>query len=119
MVATPLPSGRFVPDRGDICWLDFNPQAGHEQAGRRPALVITPRAYNVKTGLLIACPITNHSKAYPFEVALPGGWAVTGVILSDHVKSFDWKARRAVFACRVSNDIVADVLAKLTALVAP
>ncbi len=85
----------YVPDRGDVIWLQFNPQAGHEQAGRRPALVISPKAYNRKVGLLICCPITNQKKGYPFEVNLPEGIGITGVILSDQVKSLDWKVRQA------------------------
>ena len=82
-----------VPGRGDVIWLDFDPQLGHEQAGRRPALVLSPRAYNDKIGLAIVCPITNQQKGYPFEVDIPDGCGVTGVILSDQVKSLDWRAR--------------------------
>jgi mRNA interferase MazF len=82
----------FVPEAGDFVWLTFDPQAGREQAGRRLAPVLSPRVYNAKSGLALACPITNRSKGYPFEVAVPSGYGATGVILADHVKSVDWKA---------------------------
>ena len=82
----------YVPEAGDFVWLTFDPQAGREQAGRRPALVLTPRTYNAKSGLTLVCPITNQAKGYPFEVAVPAGSGTTGVILADHVKSVDWKA---------------------------
>ena len=84
----------YVPERGDLVWLQFNPQAGHEQSGLRPALVVSSTTYNEKTGLAIFCPITNQVKGYPFEVKLPAGLKVTGAVLSDHVKNLDWKARR-------------------------
>jgi mRNA interferase MazF len=87
----------FVPDRGDAIWLQFTPQAGHEQAGLRPALVLSPKAYNRKTGLALVCPITSQVKAYPFEVQIPVGGTVSGVVLADQVKSVDWIARQAVF----------------------
>ena len=80
----------YIPKRGDVVWISFNPQAGHEQAGRRPAVILSPRAYNGKVGLAIMCPITNQSKGYPFEVALPKEAKVSGVILADQVKSLDW-----------------------------
>jgi mRNA interferase MazF len=85
----------YVPDRGQIIKIDFNPQAGHEQSGWRPALVLSPKAYNEKAGLAIVVPVTNHGKGYPFEVALPARLKTTGVILSDHIKSLDWKVRKA------------------------
>ncbi len=85
----------FVPDAGDLVWLDFTPQAGREQAGRRPAVVLSPRAYNEKTSLAIVCPITSQPKGYPFEVGVPSGLRITGMILSDHLKSLDWRQRRA------------------------
>lgn len=88
---------RYVPDRGDAVWLEFNPQAGHEQAGRRPALVLSPRAYNERVGLALVCPITNQAKGYPFEVEIPAGLKVSGVVLADQVRSLDWVARRATF----------------------
>jgi len=107
----------YVPERGDAVWIMLNPQAGHEQAGRRPAVVLSPAAYNGKVGLAILCPITNQIKGYPFEVVLPSGLAVTGAILSDQVKSLDWRARNATFICRLPAPTIAEVLQKLTTLV--
>ncbi len=109
---------RYSPDRGDVVWISLSPQAGHEQAGRRPALVLSPRAYNRKVGLAICCPITNQIKGYPFEVAVPAGLKVTGAALSDQVKSLDWRARRAEFICRLPGQAVGEVLAKLNTLLA-
>jgi len=103
----------FCPRRGDIVWLTFTPKAGHEQAGHRPALVLSPEPYNRKVGLAILCPITSRVKGYPFEVALPDGLKVSGVVLSDQVKSLDWKARQASFCCRAPHGILTEVLAKL------
>ena len=105
----------YVPDRGDIIWIDFDPQAGHEQAGHRPALVLSPAAYNAKVGLLIACPMTTKLKGYPFEVPVAG--PSPGAALADQVKSLDWRARGAVFKGRASADEVMDVRKKLRALV--
>ena len=107
----------YVPDRGDAVWITLNPQAGHEQAGRRPAVVLSPAAYNGKVGLAILCPITNQIKGYPFEVVLPSGLAVTGAILSDQVKSLDWRARNASFICALPPATIAEVLQKLSVLV--
>ena len=84
----------YIPERGELVWLEFQPQVGHEQSGRRPALVLSPRSYNDKVGLMIACPITSKSKGYPFEVRLPIGLSISGVVLSDQIKSMDWKARQ-------------------------
>ena len=109
-------SRSYVPDAGDLVWLTFDPQAGHEQRGRRPALVLSPRLYNGKTGLAIACPVTSHAKNYPFEVALPAGDQIAGVVLADHVKNLDWQARRAVFAARVTPEVLADVRERLRAV---
>ena len=106
----------YVPDAGDLVWLTFDPQAGHEQRGRRPALILSPRAYNSKARLAIACPITSQAKGYPFEVALPAGGTVTGVVLADHVKNLDWSARRAVFAAAAPVEILTDVRERLRAL---
>jgi mRNA interferase MazF len=106
----------YTPERGDIVWLTFTPQAGHEQAGRRPALVLSPRAYNRKVGLAIFCPITSQIKGYPFEVAVPQGLTVNGVILSDQVKSLDWKARQAEFVCRLPDSLLMTVLKRLGTL---
>ena len=105
-----------APARGDLVWLEFTPQAGHEQAGHRPALVVSPEAYNRKVGLALFCPITGQEKGYPFEVRLPPGLKVTGVILSDQLKSVDWKARRARHISRVPDEVLAEVLAKAMTL---
>jgi len=105
-----------VPDRGDVVWLTFNPQAGHEQAGRRPAVVLSPAAYNARVGLALFCPITTRVKGYPFEVALPEGFPVGGVILADQVRSLDWLARRAEVVARLADEVVEEVLQKLETL---
>lgn len=105
-----------APDRGDVVWLEFNPQKGHEQSGRRPAVVLSPAAYNAKVGLALVCPITSQVKGYPFEVALPERGKVAGVILADQVKSIDWRARRAKVADRVSTDVMSRTLALLRTL---
>lgn len=97
-------------------WLDFNPQAGHEQAGRRPSLVISPVSYNKKVGLAIFCPITNQVKGYPFEIVIPSGYKVTGAILADQVKNLDWKSRKASHICTLDDAIVEDVLRKVATL---
>jgi mRNA interferase MazF len=107
----------YVPKRGDIVRLDFSPQAGHEQAGPRPALVISPQAYNEKVGLAIVCPITNQTKGYPFEVQLPQGLACTGVVLADQVKSLDWRARKTSFFVSAPTDTIKAVLAKIALLI--
>lgn len=107
----------YVPDRGDIIWLQFNPQAGYEQAGRRPALVISPQSYNGKVGLGLICPITSKVKNYPFEVLLPGGLPVHGAVLADQVKSLDWRIREAGFCCVVPPRVIIDVLKKLSLLI--
>ncbi len=106
----------FIPERGDIIWLTFDPQAGHEQAGRRPALVLSPAAYNGKVGLALLCPITNQVKGYPFEVAIPEGLGVSGVVLADQVKSLDWRVRRAELIGRLPDSVVIEVLGKLRTL---
>lgn len=106
-----------APERGDIVWLDFNPQTGREQAGRRPALVLSPKGYNQRAGLAVMVPITSRAKGYPFEVALPAGLAVQGVVLADHVKSLDWAARGAALAARAPPAVTEEVLAKLRLLV--
>ena len=105
----------YEPERGDVVWLTFNPQSGHEQAGRRPALILSPFAYNVKVGLAILCPITRKVKGYPFEVMLPDGMEV-GVVLADQVKSLDWRTRKAEFICRLPKTTVDEVLQKLNTL---
>jgi len=108
-----------TPDRGDVVWISMNPQAGHEQAGRRPALVLSPAAYNRKVGLAILCPITSQVKGYPFEARLPEGLPLQGVILSDQAKSLDWKARKAELICRLPLETVEETLLKLGTLLAP
>ena len=109
----------YVPERGDIVWISLNPQAGHEQAGRRPAVVVSPKSYNGKVGLGLFCPITSQVKGYPFEVAVPQGLPVGGVVLADQVKSLDWRARKAEFAGRLPADARDEVLGKLGALLEP
>ena len=106
----------YCPRQGDIVWLSFDPQAGREQAGHRPALVLSPERYNRKVGLALFCPITTQSKGYPFEVAIPAGAEVSGVVLSDQVKSFDWKARKTRFGCRLPAEAFQEVVAKLGSL---
>ena len=107
---------RYVPARGDAVWITLNPQAGHEQAGRRPALVVSPASYNGKVGLVVLCPITSQVKGYPFEVTVPSGLRVGGVVLSDQVKSLDWRMRRAEFICKVPRQTISEVIDKLGAL---
>jgi len=106
----------FVPEAGDFVWLTSDPQVGREQAGRRPALVLSPRAYNMRSGLALACPITSQVKGYPFEVAVPAGAGATGAILADHLKSIDWKARRAERLGRCPSEALEEVRAKLAPL---
>lgn len=111
-----MPRALYVPDRGDIIWIDMDPQAGHEQKGRRVALVLSPRAYNERADLAVMCPITNQGKGYPFEVALPAGIRATGFVLSDQVKSLDWRARNASHHSEAPKEVVDDALAKIKAL---
>lgn len=106
----------YVPDRGDIVWLQFNPQAGHEQAGHRPALVLSPASYNRVSGLMLCCPMTSHKKGYPFEVVVTDAPDRTSVVLADQVKSLDWKIRKAVKKGTVPSDVIAETLSKLQAL---
>ena len=106
----------YVPRQGEVVWLSFDPQAGHEQAGRRPALVLTPTTYNRRVGLAICCPITNQVKGYPFEVQIPAGLDITGVVLSDQVKNLDWRIRRARLICKLPDATVTQVLRKLNTL---
>jgi mRNA interferase MazF len=109
----------YVPDRGDVVWIDFDPQAGHEQAGRRPALVVSPATYNARAGLALFCPVTRQVKGYPFEVRFPEAHSIVGVVLADQVKNLDWRARRAAFHERAPEIVVDDVLEKLSLLVGP
>jgi mRNA interferase MazF len=107
----------YIPNRGDIVWITFNPQAGHEQAGRRPALVLSPSTYNGKVGLAIMCPITSQVKGYPFEVIIPDGLEINGAVLSDQVKSLDWKVRQVEFICKLPASRLEEVLQKLATLI--
>ena len=109
----------YVRGNGEIVWLTLNPQASHEQAGRRPALALSPRSYNRKTGLGLFWPITSRAKGYPFEVVLPAAGAVTGVILADQNKSLDWRARRVRFESKAPARVVSEVFEKLAFLLDP
>lgn len=106
----------FVPERGDAVWLTFDPQAGHEQSGRRPAIVLSPKQYNGPTGLAILCPVTSQVKGYPFEVILPAGLPIQGAILADQVRNLDWRARRASRICSLPGATTDEVLGKLGTL---
>lgn len=106
----------YIPDRGDIVETNFDPQAGHEQAGSRPALVLSRKTFNEPAGLAILCSITSRQKGYPFEVALPSDAVAYGVILVDHVKSLDWQARQVRFRGRIPDSVLAEVNAKLKTL---
>ncbi len=117
MVSLGTQRGIYIPERGDLIWLVFDPQAGHEQAGRRPALVISPKSYNAVTNLALFCPVTSRVKGYPFEVLLPEDGKVIGAVLSDQIKSLDWKARKAKLINRTSPEVIAEVLGKIGTLV--
>ncbi len=106
----------YTPDRGDLIWLNFTPQAGHEQRGLRPAIVISPKAYNKKTGLALCCPITSNVKGYPFEVLVEGK-KINGAILSDHLKSLDWKARKAKFIEKSTSASLKECIGKISTLI--
>lgn len=106
----------YIPERGDAVWLDLNPQSGREQAGRRPVLILSPLAYNRKVGLALVCPITNQAKGYAFEVEIPKGLKVKGVVLSDHVKSADWQARNIEFICRLPESVIEEAAGKIETL---
>jgi mRNA interferase MazF len=108
--------GPYVPDAGDLVWLTFDPQAGREQRGRRPALILSPRLYNDRTGLAVACPITFRAKGYPFEVAVPAGEPTSGVVLADHLKSVDWKGRRVEFAGKLTAASLGEVRERIRPL---
>ncbi|MBA4356871.1 MAG: mRNA-degrading endonuclease [Desulfovibrio sp.] len=103
----------YIPEHGDLVWLSFDPQAGHEQAGRRPALVLSPASYNRASGLMLACPLTTRVKGYPFDVPLPEGLAVSGVIQSDQVRSLDWGQRRAERIAKAPAAVLAQVLERV------
>ena len=102
-----------VPDRGHLVWISLDPQSGHEQAGRRPALVLSPASYNGPVGLALFCPVTSQGKGYPFEVPLPAGLAVAGVVLADHVKCLDWRTRQAEYVGDAPEAVVAEVVRRL------
>ena len=106
----------YIPHRGDLVWLDFSPQAGYEQKGKRPAIIISPKEYNKKTQLALCCPITSNRKAYPFEVVLREQ-KIKGVILSDHLKSLDWKVRKAKFIEQAKTQTVSECMEKIMMLV--
>ena len=110
---------KYIPDRGDLVWLQFNPRLAHEQAGRRPALVLSPRAYNGRVGLALFCPITSQVKGYPFEVLLPAGLPVEGCVLADQIKSFDWRSRTATRIVTLPPEILDDTLARVLTLLDP
>ena len=110
---------RRVPERGDAIWIDLDPRTGREQAGRRPAVVLSPAAYNGKVGLALLCPVTSQVKGYPFEVAIPAGLGLAGVILADQVKSLDWRRRNATVIGALPRETTAAVLRKVNVLLAP
>jgi mRNA interferase MazF len=106
----------YVSNRGDIVWLQFNPQAGYEQAGHRPALVLSPASYNRRSGLMLCCPMTSQKKGYPFEVVIAVDTDRESMVLADQVKSLDWKVRKAVKKGTASIDVIAETLSKLQTL---
>lgn len=106
----------YVPQRGDLIWIDFDPQVGREQRGRRPALVLSPKQYNAKSSLALICPVTSKAKGYPFEVELPTGLEVEGVILADQLRSLDYQGRRARFISRLPGEMCQEVLGRAKAL---
>jgi mRNA interferase MazF len=106
----------YIPDRGDFVWISLSPTSGHEQTGRRPALVISPKSYNRKTGLCVLCPATRQAKGYAFEVAVTSGDGSSGVVLADHLRNVDWKARNIQFIHRVSGSELSEVVARIVAL---
>ena len=108
----PLP----VPDRGDLVWIQFDPTVGHEQGGHRPAFVISPRNYNLVSGLVLLCPVTSKARGYPFEVALPTGLPVAGVVMADQIRSMDWRARGVKIATTLPRKVAANIIAKAVTL---
>ena len=107
----------YIPNRGDVVWFTFDPQAGHEQAGVRPAVVLSPKSYNERSSLIIVVPVTRQIKGYPFEVVLPEDLPVAGAVLADQIKSVDWRARQARFICALPANTVNDVLKRAAVLV--
>ena len=114
-----MSKSKYVPRRGDVIRIDFHPQVGHEQAGRRPAIVLSPTEYNRTVGLAVVCPITNAAKGYPWEVVIADNPRVSGVVLADQVKSVAWRQRRAEFICTPSSGLLDDVVERTIALVSP
>ena len=106
----------YVPERGDVVWMLFGPPAGHEQSGRRPAVVMSPSIYNGKTGMALCCPITSHVKGYPFEVSVPPGSKISGAILADHIRNIDWRTRRATYLCKLPVKTFEEVAEKILSL---
>ena len=106
----------YTPDRGDIVWLNFTSQAGHEQKGKRPAIILSPKEYNKKTGLAVCCPITSNVKGYPFEVIVEGK-KIEGAVLSDHLKNLDWKARDIKYIEKARSEVLSEVIEKISVLI--
>lgn len=106
----------YIPDRGDIVWLNFTPQAGHEQKGKRPAIILSPKEYNKKTGLAVCCPITSNIKGYPFEVIV-NGKKIDGAVLSDHLKNLDWKAMDIKYIEKARTEVLNEVIEKISVLI--
>lgn len=106
----------YVPERGDIVWFDFSPQVGHEQAGTRPALVISPRVYNERSGMMLACPITSKIKRYPFEVRIKTQ-KMNGVVLADQIKNVDWRARKPSYGEKASDTVISETQGLVESLV--
>lgn len=107
---------KYIPKQGDIIFLNFNPQSGKEQAGKRPGLVVSDQGFNNLLGLLICCPITKQKKGYPFEVEIPKGIAIEGIILTDHMRSIDWRSRKAKFVCKAPEKTLEEALEKIRAI---
>lgn len=118
-LATKSGKAPYTPNRGDVVWLTFDPQAGHEQAGVRPAVVLSPRTYNERSSLILVVPVTRQIKGYPFEVVLPPDLPVSGAVLSDQIKSMDWRARDARFVCALPQAIVNGILQRAGVLLSP
>jgi mRNA interferase MazF len=110
-------SRQYKPRRGDLVWLEFSPQAGHEQSGHRPGVIISPESYNTKVGLALMCPVTSSVKGYPFEVPLPPNLPVCGVVLADQIRSLDWRARNARFIAGLPSDTLLEIIGKIRTLV--
>lgn len=109
-------SKEYVPDRGDIVRINYNPKARHEQSVGRPAVILSPAIYNKKVGLVLLCPVTTQIKGYPFEVLIPDGYSVRGIVLSDQVKSLDWRVRKAEHITKLPDDVINEILGKLSTL---